>query len=236
MTDSWGPDLPDGWTWSTKEVAQWEWRCPFGDLCGKNNRLLYKKKTADDALIAGTWHLFDKQQHSDPPYNWQEAVQAANEGLTEGTKEVNIVLDDKGEEVHPPSKTWWDYGNKGKSKCNSKAKSKGFSKGGGGWSWGSKGGDAGKDRSRSPPSLPALLPQGSTSSSDMTLSVGGNVSLSSDVAISKIELEHTIDCIKRTVGTCQHCQVFVKGAMDVYENSAAALKECKHTLERLRRK
>ena len=87
-SDSWAGELPDGWMWAKKQVPQFEWRCPFGDKCGKNNRLLYKKTTAEDALTAGTWHLFDKKQHSDPPYNWQEAVQAANDGGHDGIRQV----------------------------------------------------------------------------------------------------------------------------------------------------
>ena len=92
-------DLPSGWRWSTKDVVLWEWRCPFGDLCGKKQRLLYRQETRDDALVAGTWHLFDKKQHSDPEYNWEEAVTESANGLTEGSKEVYIVLDASGEEV-----------------------------------------------------------------------------------------------------------------------------------------
>ena len=64
----------------------------------------------------------------------------------------------------------------------------------------------------------------------MALSGGANNPLSNDVSISKIELTHCIDCISRTIATCEHCHAFAKGAMDVFENSAAALKECKHTL------
>ena len=69
----------------------------------------------------------------------------------------------------------------------------------------------------------------------MTLSRGANIPLSSDVSISRIELDHCIDCIQRTVATCEHCHAFARGAMYVFENSAAALKECKHTLERFKR-
>ena len=203
------------------------WRCPFGQLCGKNNRLLYKKKDVGDAFTAGTWHLLDKKQHSDPPYTWEEAVVAANDGLTEGKREIDIVLDDNGNEVEPPTKIWWDSGNK--------AGGGGKGKGGGGKSWDSWGGDCRNNRSRSHRSWSMPIGSGSSSSTNLTLANGGGVPLSSDVYISRIELDHCIDCIQRTVATCEHCHAFARGAMDVFENSAAALKECKHTLERFKR-
>ena len=79
------------------------WRCPFGQLCGKNNRELNMKKDGGDALTAGAWHLLDKKQHWDPLNTWEEAVVAANDGLTEGKREIDIVLDDNGNEVEPPT-------------------------------------------------------------------------------------------------------------------------------------
>ena len=210
-SDSWAGELPDGWTWSKKQVPQFEWRCPFGDKCGKNNRLLYKKKTPEDALTAGTWHLFDKKQHSDPPYTWDEATVAANEGVTEGSKEVDIVLNDNGDEVEPPTKLWWDNG-------------KTYQKWGKGNRWNSWGGDCGNNRSRSP-----------WNTSHGSSSVGANNPQSTDVTISRVELDHIIDCISRTIAVCEHCHAFAEGAMSVFENSAKALKECKQTLERFRR-
>ena len=200
------------------------WRCPFGQLCGKNNRELNMKKDGGDALTAGAWHLLDKKQHWDPLNTWEEAVVAANDGLTEGSREIDIVLNDNGDEVDPPSKIWWDNGN------TNKGGGRGKGKGAGGNRWDSWGGDCGNNRSRSP----WHMPHGS-SSSNMALSGGANNPLSTDVSISKIELDHCIDCIQRTVATCEHCHSFARGAMDVFENSAAALKECKHTLERFKR-
>ena len=61
------------------------------------------KKDGGDALTAGAWHLLDKKQHWDPLNTWEEAVVAANDGLSEGKREIDIVLDDNGNEVEPPT-------------------------------------------------------------------------------------------------------------------------------------
>ena len=165
------------------------WRCPFGQLCGKNNRELNMKKDGGDALTAGAWHLLDKKQHWDPLNTWEEAVVAANDGLTEGKREIDIVLDDNGNQVEPPTKIWWDSGNK--------AGGGGKGKGGGGKSWDSWGGDCRNNRSRSHRSWSMPIGSGSSSSTNLTLANGGGVPLSSDVYISRIELDHCIDCISR---------------------------------------
>ena len=164
-----------------------------------------------DALVAGTWHLFDKKQHSDPEYNWEEAVTESANGLTEGSKEVYIVLDASGEEVEPPSKIWWEK--------------KGFGKGRG---KGDAAGDyGGRRRSRSR----SRRRQDVCSSGDLHLAIR-LFARPSEVLINKIELDHMIDCIDRTVSTAEHCYAFAKQAMHVFETSAKALKEAKHTFER----
>ena len=57
----------------------------------------------------------------------------------------------------------------------------------------------------------------------------------SAVGISKVELDHMIDCIDRNVATGEHCSHFAKQAMGVFDTSAKALKGCKHTFERFKR-
>ena len=104
-------------------------------------------------------------------------------------REIDIVLDDNGNEVEPPTKIWWDSGNK--------AGGGGKGKGGGGKSWDSWGGDCRNNRSRSHRSWSMPIGSGSSSSTNLTLANGGGVPLSSDVYISRIELDHCIDCISR---------------------------------------
>ena len=83
-------------------------------MCGENQRLLYKKKTRDDAIIAGAWHLFDRNKHSDLEHTWEEAVWISEEGLTECTKDVYILLDDSGQEMKNLPRIRWDDKGEGK--------------------------------------------------------------------------------------------------------------------------
>ena len=89
-------------------VPIWEWRCPEGERCGKKCRLLYKKHSEEEAVTAGTWHLYDKAQHPDPEYTWEEAQAKAPEGITESTREIHICLDENGTEVDAPRSATYD--------------------------------------------------------------------------------------------------------------------------------
>ena len=56
-----------------------------------------------------------------------------------------------------------------------------------------------------------------------------------EVLISRIELDHLIDGIDRTVSNCEHCSHYAKTAASVFDTSSKALKAAKHIFERLRR-
>jgi hypothetical protein len=92
-------ELPEGWQWSTVEKPIWEWRCPHGDKCGKNYRLMYKKSSWLEAITQGNWHLVDKEQHAEPEFTWEEAETISPEGITESTRQWTVVLNADGEEV-----------------------------------------------------------------------------------------------------------------------------------------
>ena len=218
------------------------WRCPFGQLCGKNNRELNRKKDGGDALTAGAWHLLDKKQHWDPLNTWEEAVVAANDGLTEGKREIDIVLDDNGNEVEPP--TLWKKKKLTKWNFEMAEKACGLSYNPRGLLW-----DRRQHWLQHPIYHEAIAGRIGTilkhcrrqswqRSIRFLSSCGARawmVDLICGETFFSTMATNSWMCIKRTVGTCQHCHAFAKGAMDVFENSAAALKECKHTLERLRR-
>ena len=95
-----GFELPEGLTRDIKSVPQWEFRCPKGDECSKGFKLLYKKPTRDECITAGAWHLYDKEKHA---MDWQDALIAAEDGVTEGTKEYEVLLNEFGDEVPWPS-------------------------------------------------------------------------------------------------------------------------------------
>ena len=110
-------NLPPGWQCSIKIVDQWEWRCPRWAECG-NRRVLYTKSTADEALNAGKWHLFNKEHHPDPGYTWAEATYLSSDGISLYTKEVYITIDDSEEEIEPPTRLRWENKGKGKGKSD----------------------------------------------------------------------------------------------------------------------
>ena len=118
MTYYWA-DLPSGWRWSTKEVVVWEWRCPFGDVCGKGDNVLYTKSTRDEAKLVGGFHLFDMHKQPAHRYTVMMAVLGSEAGLTKCTKEECIIVDDSGREISPPTRL--RRRNKGKGKGKSDA-------------------------------------------------------------------------------------------------------------------
>ena len=68
-------------------------------------------------MVAGAWHLYEKHQYSAAlQFTWNEAVSASEEGLTECTKDVYILLDDSGQEMKNPPRIRWDNKGKGKGK------------------------------------------------------------------------------------------------------------------------
>ena len=216
MVDQYG-NLPEGLKWSSKEVKVWEWRCPYGDLCGKNQKLLYKKDTRDECLILGSQHLFDKGQHSDPSFTWQEAVAESANGVTENMKDLVIVIDENGDEQDAPKKTCW-RDNKQK---------------GDGWSKPKWRDDADKERPQKRSRSRSRRPPNSGSSSDSDAIM--QKARPGEVLISKIELDHLVDCIDRTVAICDSCAQWAKNCADTHEDSSHSLKDCNHTFDRFKR-
>jgi len=219
--------LPDGWSWSKTTKQIWEWRCPVGGECGKNNRLLYKKNSPEEAITAGTWHLFDGNQHSDPTYTWDDAAAKAIEGVTESTREWDTVLNEAGEEVPPPTKDWREKGGKGND---------GKHKGGGKRGGDNRDRDRDRDRDRERPRSRSRRRSRSRVPPVHELAlVRAAASSSTDVRISKVELDHIIDCTSRTAATAEHTAQFCQQANQVFTNAAAALRSCQHTFERFKR-
>ena len=71
--------LDQGWTRELKRKEVWEFRCPCGSVCGKNQKLMYVKDSEDLAVTAGAWHLYDTQFHSDFQ-EWSLAREKALDG------------------------------------------------------------------------------------------------------------------------------------------------------------
>jgi hypothetical protein len=94
-------EIPEGITIEVRGFVVFEWRCPAGDICGKNQRLMYKKADRANAITAGAWHLYDKSKHSGST-TWQDALIIAEEGVTERVYQCEIYLDENGTEMQPP--------------------------------------------------------------------------------------------------------------------------------------
>ena len=63
--------------------------------------MLYKKPDREKCVEAGAWHLYDPDQHPDHP-SWQECLEKAEEGVTEGSREYTVFIDEDGVERQPP--------------------------------------------------------------------------------------------------------------------------------------
>ena len=94
-------EIPDGITIVVRDFVVWEWRCPAGDICGKNQRLINKKADSAHAITAGAWHLYHRAKHSGSA-TWQDALLIAEVGVTERVGQCEVYLDDNGTEMQPP--------------------------------------------------------------------------------------------------------------------------------------
>ena len=90
--------LPPGWEQFEKAVTGYEWRCPYGATCGKNNKKLYSGMEKDSVLERGSWHLNDSSKHGTEYEDLAHALIVAEEGLTETTWTETWYLDEEGQE------------------------------------------------------------------------------------------------------------------------------------------
>ena len=225
MLDEHG-NLPEGWKYSSKEVTQYQWACPNPSECKKYKVLTYKE-TRCDALAYGSYHLYNKKLHAD--YDWNQACSAAEADISQIQRNKQIVLDENGTEQYLQKyKEKEPDADKGSGPVNS-AQPK--------WQAGSEWG--GRKRSRNEleehcsetPQTPLTPhpPQSPPSSAIQTFVQEETVHM------TKVELDHLIDGIERAVDSCDFCAQYAKQAASVIENTAKALKDCKHQFERWRR-
>ena len=69
--DYYGRQLPDGWTCELRSKVIWEASCAHGEVCKKNNRLLYKKDIREEAVQQLACHYNDPDKHG---IEWNEAT------------------------------------------------------------------------------------------------------------------------------------------------------------------
>ena len=76
-------------------------RCPLGDVCGKNYKLLYKKNTEKECADQLAWHIYDRVKHPGA-HTWEDALALAATGVVESTRDHEIYVDENGNEVDKP--------------------------------------------------------------------------------------------------------------------------------------
>ena len=78
-----------------KSLVHFEWRCPFGDMCGRHQNVLFKKDTRNGVLMLGTWHLFNTEHHPDPTFTWEEAIAGIQQGVSKTTMDNYIIVEEE---------------------------------------------------------------------------------------------------------------------------------------------
>ena len=223
--------LPEGWTSGEKEITLYEWRCPHGQSCGKNQRLMYKKRVKEDALTCGAWHLFDENKHT-LFKTWEEARAAAEEGLTENLVKYAVYYDQDGTERELPRK------------CDDLSeKNKGGKNKGGGRAKRSRSPKGGQSASSNDGAPNVLLtqPRFAIGAGPSTVSKPFDARAARDheVVISRVELDEICDNLSRaasaTHAAAEWCHQFATHASKTFDDEKRALESCRATLERFRR-
>ena len=233
-------ELPEGWTQGEKDVTVYEWRCPFGEVCGKNYRLMYKKMDREEAVTCGAWHLYDKAKHPDLFLNWEDAVDGAELGMSETVKQYPVYYDEYGDEQQNLPKRSDDISERGNK--GGKGKDRGGSRQHFQRSRGSRRSRSRSRRSSAPGNELALaLPNSArvaigSRSEPMNMRQGVR---SHEVVISRVELDEMIDGLSRssnaTAALADRCQTFATTAAKTFEDQKNLMIATNSGLERLRR-
>lgn len=193
-------------------VTIYEGRCSNGEVCGKNNRLLYKKKSREEVVECLTWHFFEKHQEQ---FNkdWELCKEAAENADCHSAYDVEVEESDgKGKGKDKGGKDGNGRGGKGKSKNREKDRQRDRS----------RRRDRDRDRSRSRETRIVLTNPGTAARGD-------------SVNISRVELDEIIDSIQRSIHSTQNLSQLCQRLARNYDDECAALTAVRHSLERHRR-
>ena len=91
--------MPADLKMSKKKIERFEWRCPFGEKCGMGDRIMYIADTEWDAASKGAWHLADQKVHNELGLSYEDATAEAMQGTEAYECEIDIVVNEKGDEV-----------------------------------------------------------------------------------------------------------------------------------------
>lgn len=197
-----------------KTYQIWVARCGHGAECKKNNRILYKKQSFEEAQNTLARHYYDKDQHKNMG-SWEECLQKAADGVKLEEREYEVWVDEEGnehdkpvdEEEQPEEPETHDDG-KGKGK-DKKGKGK---KGDGKGKKGSK-----RDRD--------WYNEGSM------LAVRGQ----NTVQLSATELDEIMDSLQRASTAAMHTASICERAGAAFKAESQTLDACRFAFQKFRR-
>ena len=212
-------DLPEGWSVGEKDVLIFEWRCPFGDVCGKGHKLMYKKQERSDADYNGYWHLYGRRKDMFP--TWEDAEVAAQQGISEKPQKWTAYFDAEwNARPLPAPQVPKGYGKRSRHYHHRERRALVLSP------RRERERSGRRDRSRSRDRLRdverrALAVRAS----------GHNAARSHEVTISRIELDEMIDGLSRAITATKSCAEWVRRwatqAGQAFDDERAALEACK---------
>ena len=235
-------------------------RCPLGDICGKNYKLLYRKNTEKECVDQLAWHI---AKHPES-HSWEDALAMAAGGVVESTRDHEVFVDENGDEVEDPADEELSCddadvvggagggGGGGGGNCNRGRKRKQNNKGGGGGG-GGKGGKSKHHKGQAGNwlwkegdghhakgwgvgdgwSAGGSSPSGVVQQASTIATIGA--ARTNSITLSGLELDEMIDNLNRAASAATHCASFCTKASKCFADEGAAMEQCKHMLERFRR-
>ena len=89
--------LPEGWSAFEKQETFYQWRCPWGELCNKKDKVLFECEKKNTVLDSAAMHLCNEDGHEEFK-DFDNARSCAIEGLTKKIKKVTVYYDENGDE------------------------------------------------------------------------------------------------------------------------------------------
>ena len=89
--------LPEGWSAFEKQETFYQWRCPWGELCNKKDKVLFECEKKNTVLDSAAMHLCNEDGHEEFK-DFDNARSCAIEGLTKKITKVTVYYDENGDE------------------------------------------------------------------------------------------------------------------------------------------
>ena len=89
--------LPEGWSAFEKQETFYQWRCPWGELCNKKDKVLFECEKKNTVLDSAAMHLCNEDGHEEFK-DFDNARSCAIEGLAKKIKKATVYYDENGDE------------------------------------------------------------------------------------------------------------------------------------------